>query len=97
MTKEQIFQALHTHCETDALSCSVNIQESVLKFTWYHEHEEYFIVIREAPGESLILLKAIHPVAGQTPFSGLLNPFMVEKLNAVLLPYSEYKDTFRAR
>lgn len=94
MTKSQVLKTLGTHCEIDILSCSINTREAIMHFEWYHDCQDYFFAIQETDDESLILLKAVHNFGGRSQVPSLLNPFMVEKLNASLLPYSQYENAF---
>ena len=96
MPKEQVLQALAVRSEIDDLVCKVNTAESILTFSWYHDSREFYFVMEDTPEGCLIFLKAIPNLLCGNQIPQLLNPHMVRKLNAVLLPYSQYQDAFWA-
>ena len=94
LTKEQVLQTLSTHCDTDILSCSINKTEQIMHFEGYHDSKDFFFLLKDMEDGTMILLRVVYKFGMRSQVPNQLNPFMVEKLNATLLPYSEYQNEF---
>lgn len=94
LTQEQILRTLRIRREIDDLACTVDVPQSTIIFSSYGDSKEYFFVIQEHETYSIIKLKAVYAFGMSSRVPSLLNPFMVKKLNAELVPYSQYEDSF---
>jgi hypothetical protein len=92
MTKSEIISTLNVRNAADELSCTLDLERAVMVFSDYNDSLKYFFYIQEQDGYSILKLH-------QAPASALytqsyipykLNPFMVNKLRAEIVPFAQY-------
>lgn len=88
LSREDIINLLKTSSETDELTCAFDFERAVIKFSQKGSNKEYYFEIREYDGFSLLKLEQVSMFSAQVPYK--LNPFMVKKLKAELVPFSQY-------
>lgn len=91
LSGDDIIHKLTTKNIGDNLVCSVSIDRSVLLFSEKGSEREYYFHIQERSGFSIFRLEQTALVGMQSHIPYKLNPFMVHKLQAELIPYSQYK------
>ena len=89
LAKNEIISILKASRDIDELRCSFGSDNSTVVFSEYGSHREYYIHIEEYNVFSILKLE-------QTSFIGMsshvpykLNPFMVSKLKAEVVPFSQ--------
>lgn len=92
MTKRQIISALSLKNVADELSCTLDLEESTIVFSDYDDSSAYFFYIQEQDGVSILKLQQVSAPIMNTrsyiPYK--LNPFMVSKLQAQIIPFEQY-------
>ncbi len=90
MSQEEIINTLKIKNDTDELSCTFDFDRAVILFSEYGLSKEYFFEIQECDGFSILKLNQVDFLL-QNNISYKLNPFMVSKLNAEIVPFSQYE------
>lgn len=90
LSSEDIINLLNTKNVSDELSCTFDFNKSVIKFSEYGSNKEYYFQVQECNGFSILRLEqvALTGIQSQVPYK--LNPFIVSKLQAEIIPYSQY-------
>lgn len=91
LAREEIIRILKTPNAIDTLSCSFDFEKSTIVFSEYGSHNEYYFHIEEHSGFSILKLEqtSLIVISGHIPYK--LNPFMVSKLQAEIVPFSQYR------
>lgn len=90
LSGEDIINVLKTKNDIDELSCAFDFDRSVIKFSEYGSYREYFFQIQECNGFSILRLKQVEVLGMRSHVPFKLNPFIVSKLQAEIIPYSKY-------
>lgn len=90
LSKEEIIKALQVVNAADELKCDVDSEESTIVFSEYGESAKYFFEVKPVEDFYILKLEQLSFVATQSYISLKLNPFITKKLNAEVVPYSEY-------
>lgn len=90
LSKEDILTALNTPHIADELTCLLDREQSTVVFSEYGSHIEYWFAIQESEGFSIISLHQIPFITMGSYIPLKLNPFMVQKLKAEIVPFSQY-------
>ena len=90
MSSEQIINELKNTSDIDELSCEFDPERSVIKFLEYGSSREYYFKIHECDGFSVLRLEQVTLLAMQSSIPYKLNPFLVSKLRAEIIPFSQY-------
>ena len=90
LTKAQIIYELQNTTDIDELSCKVDHERSVIKFSEYGSNREYYFQIQECDGFSMLKLEQVALIGMQSDIPLKLNPFLVSKLHAEIIPFSQY-------
>lgn len=90
LSSEDIINLLNTKNDSDELSCTFDFNKSVINFSEYGSNKEYYFQVQECNGFSILRLEqvALTGIQSQVPYK--LNPFIVSKLQAEIIPYSQY-------
>lgn len=88
--KADIINQLQHETDADDLSCSFDFEKSIITLKDYNSSGDYFFQIQECNGFSILRLKQVSLISikGYIPYK--LNPFLVKKLNAEIIPFSQY-------
>ena len=89
MTEEEIINTLQVKNDVDELSCEFDFERSIVKISEYGSSRDYYYTIQTYDGYSVLKLTQVSPIGMQSHIPYKLNPFMVKKLNAELVPYKE--------
>ena len=90
MSSEQIINELKNTTDIDELSCDFDHERSVIKFSEYGSSREYYFKIHECDGFSILCLEQVELLGMQSYIPLKLNPFLVSKLRAEIIPFSQY-------
>lgn len=90
MSREEIIDTLKVKNDLDDLSCTFDFERSAVLFSEYGSSREYYFDIQECDGFSILRLDQV-PLIGMQGYVPIkLNPFLVSKINAEIIPFSEY-------
>ena len=90
LSSEDIINLLKTKNDVDELSCSFDFNRSVINFSEYGSNREYYFQVQECNGFSILRLEQVALIGMQSHVPYKLNPFIVSKLQAEIIPYSQY-------
>ncbi len=90
LSKEDIVNLLKTKNEIDELFCEFNFKKSTVNISEYGSCIEYYFRIQECNGFSILNLEQVTFVGMQSYIPYKLNPFMINKLNAEIVPFSQF-------
>ena len=90
LSREEIINKLKNTTDLDALSCELDLERSVINFSEYGSNRDYYFQIQECNGFSILKLEqvALLGMSSHIPFK--LNPFIVSKLQAEIIPFSQH-------
>ena len=93
MTKSEIISTLNVRNTADELSYTLDLEKATIVFTDYNDSIAYFFYIQEQDGFSILKLEKVSaPVmASRSYIPYKLNPFMVKKLCAEIIPFEQYR------
>ena len=91
LSKQEVITLLKLKNEIDELTCTFNNDETIIKISEFGSYRKYFFQVQEIDGYSLLKLEqvSLFGMQSQVPFK--LNPFLVKKLNAEIVPFSQYE------
>ena len=90
MSRDQIINTLKNTADIDELSCDFDFERSTIKFSEYGSQKEYYFQIQECNGFSILRLEQVALLGMQSHIPYKLNPFLVSKLQAEIIPFSLY-------
>ena len=91
MSKQDILNTLSTKAYTDELTCTLDLQESTILFSEYGSSRKYSFEIIEYENSSILRLSQKSLMAMQSHIPYKLNPFLINKLDAQIVPFAEYE------
>lgn len=90
MSKEEIISSLKIINVKDELSCAFDFERNIIIFSGLEIFKkEFFYEIQECDGFSILKLRQA-TLYGSPNFVFKINPFMVSKINAEIIPFSQY-------
>ena len=90
MSKEEIINSLKIMNVKDELSCAFDFERNIIIFSGLEIiKKEFFYEIHECDGFSILKLRQAS-LYGSPNFVFKINPFMVSKINAEIIPFSKY-------
>lgn len=90
LKRDEIIEALRYTDDIDELSCSFDFERSAVVISEYGSSREYYFYIDEYDGYSILKLEQVALIGMSSHIQYKLNPFMVSKLHARLVPFSQY-------
>ena len=90
MSREEMINNLKNTTDIDELSCDIDLERSVIKFSEYGSSKEYYFKIHECDGFSILCLEQVELLGMSSYIPLKLNPFLVSKLRAEIIPFSQY-------
>lgn len=91
MSREQFINTLKSTTAIDELTCDFDLERSVIKFSAYGStSREYHFQIQECDGFSILRLEQVALLGMSSNIPLKLNPFLVSKLQAEIIPFSQY-------
>ncbi len=95
LSKQEIIDLLNTKNDADELSCIFDFEESIITFSEYGSRRNYYYQIQECADFSILRLEQVELFGMQSHVPYKLNPFLVEKLQAQIIPFSQYGISIR--
>lgn len=90
LSYQQAVNLLNTKNVVDELSCTFDFDKAIIRFSEYDSHRDYHFQIQEFNGFSVLKLEQVALIGMQSHVPYKLNPFMIRKLKAELVPFSQY-------
>lgn len=90
LSRENIIKLLKIKNAVDSLSCTFDFDKSVIKFSEYGSNIKYYFQVQECNDFSILRLEQVALISTQSHIPYKLNPFIVSKLQAEIIPYSQY-------
>lgn len=90
LSKEQTITSLKTRNAADELTCSFDFDKNIIEFAEYGNKHKYFFQILEYNHYSILRLEQVALISGGNQIVYKLNPFIVRKLSAEIIPFSRY-------
>ena len=90
LSYQQVIDLLTTNNGVDELSCTFDFDKSVIRFSEYGSHRDYHFQLQECNGFSVLKLEQVALIGMQSHVPIKLNPFLVSKLQAEIVPFSQY-------
>ena len=90
LSSQEIIDLLNTKNDIDELSCSFDLEKSVIRFLEYGSHRDYYFKIQECSDFSILRLEQVALLGMRSSVPYKLNPFIVNKLQAEIVPFSQY-------
>ena len=90
MSKEEMINKLKNKTDMDELSCDFDFERSIINFSEYGSNKEYYFQILECNGFSVLRLEQVALLGMQSSIPFKLNPFLISKLQAEIIPFSLY-------
>ncbi len=91
LSRQEVITLLKSKNETDELTCTFNDDETIIKISEYGSNRKYYFQVQELNGFSLLKLEQVSVIGMQSWVPFKLNPFLVKKLNAEIVPFSQHK------
>ena len=91
LSSEDIINSLKTKNDADELTCTFDLDGAVIKFSEYGSNRDYYFHVQECNGFSILRLEQVALVGMQSHVPYKLNPFIVSKLQAEIIPFSQYR------
>lgn len=90
MSKKEIISSLKIINVKDELSCAFDFEKNIIIFSGLEVlKKEFFYEIKECDGFSILKLRQAS-LYGSPNFVFKINSFMVSKINAEIVPFSQY-------
>lgn len=89
-SKEDVINLLKIKNDADELSCTVDCERSVISFVECGSNREYYFQVLECKDFSVLRLEQVALIGMQSHVPYKLNAFMVSKLHAEVIPFSQY-------
>ncbi len=90
LSSEEIIALLKAKKDIDELSCDFDFEEATIKISEYSSYRTYRFQIQECNGFSVLRLEQIEFIGMQSYVPYKLNPFMISKLSAEIVPFSQF-------
>lgn len=87
---EEIINLLKTRNVNDELSYTFDFDKSIIEFSEYDTVRKYYFHIEDCNGFSILRLEQVELIGMQSHIPYKLNPFMVKKIQAEIIPFSLY-------
>ena len=89
LSRDEIISLLTMTNDADELSCTFDLNKAIIRFSEYGSHRDYYFQIQEYNGYSILQLEQVEGIGMQSFVPYKLNPFMVSKLYAEMLPFPQ--------
>lgn len=97
LTRDEIISALAMRNVNDELLCYFNTDQSCIQFSEYNSNREYFYTIQSVDGYSILYFSQIALIGSKSSIPYKINPFIIKKLDAELVPFSKFEKLFRTQ
>lgn len=90
LSYQQAVDLLNTKNDVDELSCTFDFDKATIRFSEYGSQRDYYFQIQECDSFSILRLEQVELIGMQSHIPYKLNPFLVSKLQAEIVPFSLY-------
>ena len=90
LSYQQVVDLLSTKNDVDELSCTFDFDNAIIRFSEYGSHRNYYFQVEECSDFSIIKLEQVDLIGMSSHIPYKLNPFIVSKLRAEIVPFSQY-------
>ncbi len=90
LSNEQVIELLNMRNVLDELSCTFDLDNSIIRFSEYGSHSDYYFQVQQYDDVSILKLEQVEFIGMQNQIPFKLNPFIVNKLQAEIIPFSQY-------
>ena len=90
LSYQQAVDLLSLKNDVDELSCTFDFEKAIIRFSEYGSHRDYYFQIQECSDFSIIKLEQVELIGMSSHVPYKLNPFIVSKLQAEIVPFSQY-------
>ena len=90
LSSQEIINLLNTKNDVDELSCAFDFEKSVIRFSEYGSHRDYYFQVQECSDFSILRLEQVALIGMKSYVPYKLNPLIVSKLQAEIVPFSQY-------
>ena len=90
LSYQQVVDLLNTKNDVDELLCAFDFENAVIRFSEYGSHRDYHFRVLECNGFSILKLEQVSLIGMSSFVPYKLNPFIVSKLQAEIIPFSQY-------
>ena len=90
LSYQQAVDLLSLKNDVDELSCTFDFEKAIIRFSEYGSHRDYYFQIQECSGFSILKLEQVELIGISSHVPYKLNPFIVSKLQAEIVPFSQY-------
>ncbi len=90
LSREEIIKALKIKNVRDVLTCTLDLDRSVIRLEEYGSRREYYFDVQEEDRFSILKLEQVALIGMQSYVPYKLNCFMINKINAEIIPFSHY-------
>lgn len=90
LSYQQVVDLLNTKNDVDELSCTFDFDKAIVRFSEYGSHRNYYFQFQECSGFSILKLEQVELIGMSSYVPYKLNPFLVSKLQAEIVPFSRY-------
>ena len=90
LSYQQAVDLLSLKNDVDELSCTFDFEKAIIRFSEYCSHRDYYFQIQECSGFSILKLEQVELIGMSSHVPYKLNPFIVSKLQAEIVPFSHY-------
>ena len=90
LSSQEIIDLLNTKNDFDKLSCAFDFEKSVIRISEYSSYRDYYFKIQECSDFSILRLEQVALLGMKSSVPYKLNPFIVSKLQAEIVPFSQY-------
>lgn len=90
LSNEQVIELLNMRNVLDELSCTFDLDNFIIRFSEYGSHSDYYFQVQQYNDFSILKLEQVEFISMQNQIPFKLNPFIVNKLQAEIIPFSQY-------
>ncbi|MEL7656572.1 MAG: hypothetical protein AAGU75_11765 [Bacillota bacterium] len=90
MSQEEIINTLKVKGDIDELSCTFDFERSIIQFSEYGSNREFYFTIQACDGFCIFRLNQVALIGMQSHIPYKLNPFIVSKLKAEIVPFAQF-------
>ena len=90
LSYQQAVDLLSLENDVDELSCTFDFEKAIIRFLEYGSQRDYYFQIQECSGFSILKLEQVELIGMSSHIPYKLNLFIVSKLQAEIVPFSQY-------
>lgn len=90
LSYQQVVDLLNTKNDVDELSCTFDFDKAIIRFSEYGSHRDFYFQIQKCSDFFILKLEQVELIGTKSHVPYKLNPFFVSKLQAEIIPFSQY-------